>query len=228
MCNYNAYILGCDAVRFTNGFPSRLTYRVFTLSSSQSTRLIPEMNFTCDGSIVGYKVAGLIGRNHEIQVWRETSPDSQHYDKVDGKQIDDSLCTGGLNSDEVFQCNLTTRISVRSGDILGLKLPRHSRLLFATATKAPTNYVFTGSVSALAEPDSVELLPQITLEIESGTIYIVALFCQIACDYNLKAIPYDDVSWPPSVSSIHLQYSYGYNIKHCHVAMYDVSESASC
>ena len=173
-------------MRFTNGFPSRLTYHVFTLSSSQSTRLIPEMNFTCDGSIVGYKVAGLIdGRNHEIQVWRETSHSQPgvHYNKVASRRIDDSSCTGGLKSipsdEEVFQCNLISGISVQSGDILGLKLPRNSGLVFATATKAPTNYVFREGVSApvaLAENiTSPELLPQISVEIESGILQARAL-----------------------------------------------------
>ena len=164
---------------FTNGFPSRLVYRVFPLPS-QSTRLIPEMNFTCDGSIVGYTVAGvIIGNHNEIQVWRERNGYSQpgvHYNKIASRQIIANLCTGGLkrihSDEEVFHCNLITGISVQSGDILGLKLSHNSGLAFATATKAPTNYVFMERVSspvALTNNNSSpELLPQITLEIKSG------------------------------------------------------------
>ena len=166
---------------FTNGFPSRLVYRVFPLSPSQSiTRIIPEMNFTCDGSIVGYTVAGPIMGNPEIQVWTEISRSQPgvHYKKIASasRQIHNNLCTGGLkrirSNEEVFHCNLMTGISVQSGDILGLKLPRNSGLAFATTTKAPTNYVFMERVSspvALANNiSSPKLLPQITLEMESG------------------------------------------------------------
>jgi hypothetical protein len=170
---FGLYLIGGDAVKFTNGFPSRLVYSVlpFPVDTGNHNRivLIPEMNFTCNGSIVGYKAAGSITGNHEIQVWRETSHPHPgvHYDKIDGRQIGDSSCTAA--GPGLVKCRLMhpdSEISVQSGDILGLKLPRTSELMFATATKAPTNYVFREGVStSVASP---ELLPQITLEIESG------------------------------------------------------------
>ena len=177
---------------FTNGFPSRLAYRVLPhpASSSQSVIvLIPEMNFTCNGSIVGYTVAGLgsITDNHEIQIWRESeishSQSGVHYNKItaSSRRICDNLCTGGLyiqkiHSNDMLHCNLTTGISVRSGDILGLKLPRHSKLAFAAATKAPNNYVFSQGVNSasIESISSHQLLPQITLEIESGIWLILS------------------------------------------------------
>lgn len=179
---FTTIIIGGDAVSFTNGFPSSLVYRIFPLSPSQSTRLIPEMNFICNGTIVGYTIAGDIPvtENHQIQVWREKNSDhGVQYNKLDKIRIDrQSLCAGGLrmihSNYKVFHCNLTTtgRVSVQSGDILGLRLPPNSGLAFATATKAPTNYVFREGVSspvALANNISTPtLLPQITLEIEPG------------------------------------------------------------
>ena len=186
---YDFGLLGGDAVSFTNGFPSRLAYRVFPhpASSSRSVLvLIPEMNFTCNGSIVGYTVAGLgsITENHEIQTWREReishSQSGVHYNKItaSNRQIRNNLCTGGLqkiHNDDMLHCNLTTGISVRSGDILGLKLPHNSRLAFAAATKAPNNYVFSEEVNS-ASVESIsshQLLPQITLEIESGILWLI-------------------------------------------------------
>lgn len=172
-------------MRFTNGFPSRLVYSILPFPEDRVIVLIPEMNFTCNGSIVGYTVAGPIMRNPEIQVWRETSHSSQsgvHYIKIGSKQIDidNNFCTavGGL-----VKCRLSLMngISVQSGDILGFKLPHNSKLVVATATKAPTNYVFREGISSpvsLADNiSSPELLPQITLEIESGTIlYNILLY----------------------------------------------------
>ena len=190
---------------FTNGFPSRLAYRVLPhpASSSQSVIvLIPEMNFTCNGSIVGYTVAGLgsIMESHEIQIWREISH-SHQYNKTtaSSRKIRDDVCTGGLqkiHSNDILHCNLTTGISVRSGDILGLELPHNSRLAFAAATKAPNNYVFSEGVNS-ASVESIsshQLLPQITLEIESGIwlilpkeyyyiIYYIANLISL-CTYN--------------------------------------------
>ena len=127
---------------------------------------------------MGYTIAGdVTGDQHQIQVWRENDDHSQfgvHYNKIDTIQIDEHLCEGGLrtmhSNEKVFHCNLTTsnRVSIQSGDILGLKLPHNSGLAFATATEAPTNYVFMGDASLLALANNIsspKLLPQITLEI---------------------------------------------------------------
>ena len=161
-------------MRFANGFPSRLVYRMLPFPMDRAIVLIPEMNFTCNGSIVGYTVAGPIMGNPQIQVWRETSSSQSgvRYERIDSRQIiDDRLCTG-LTLKCHGSLQLMDRISVRFGDILGFKLPRNSKLMVATATQAPTNYVFEegisrGPVSLTDSISSPKLLPQITLEIES-------------------------------------------------------------
>ena len=166
----------------TNGFPSRLVYQVL-FRTGPSTRLIPEMNFTCNGVIVGYTAAMREQNKAQdpiVQIWRQNV--SHYYKTSDDIAIDKASCVGGLTevSSEVFQCNLmTTRTHVQPGDILGLELPPQNKddiiLGFARVSSGPTNYVFTGrglsSPAVLSNHNSVNWeLPQITLEIESGKL----------------------------------------------------------
>ena len=171
----------------TNGFPSRLVYQVL-FPTGPSTRLIPEMNFTCNGVIVGY-TAALREQNGDqdpiIQVWRKidtSQPISYRKTSQAGIAIDKALCVGGLTEirSEVFHCTLnetTTRVRVQLGDILGLELPPGNNddiiLGFARTSRGPTNYVFNrqglSSPAVLSRRNSVnQELPQITLEIGSG------------------------------------------------------------
>ena len=183
----------CDARGCcTNGFPSTLVYEVFFPTGS-SSRLIPEMNFTCNGSIVGYTAAlgEQTGEDAIIQIWRKTGTSQpESYNKTSaGIAIDAALCVGGLTevSSEVLHCslnNITTRVPVQPGDILGLQLPARRNndpiiLAFARVSSGPTNYVFTEQ--RLSSPavlsDSVNWdLPQITLEIGSGKYKTVLIY----------------------------------------------------
>ena len=180
--------IGGDAAACTNGFPTRLVYSI-SFPTGPSTRLIPEMNFTCSGIITGYTAAL---RDHSgdqdpiIQVWRKNTPQFGSYYKTSiDIAIDNALCVGGLTEvfSEVFHCNLnqnTTRVSVQPGDILGLELPPGGinddiRLAFARVSRGPTNYVFTkqGLLSPVALSSGTlmthnQILPQITLEMGSG------------------------------------------------------------
>ena len=177
---------GGDAANYTSGFPSRLIYDV-SLRAGPRIRLIPEMNFVCNGIITGYTVA-LRDRTHAgdqdpiIQVWRKnTSQFGSYYKTGPGIAIGSALCIGGLTekSSGVFHCNLNqtrARVSVQAGDILGLYLParENSDIAFAGVSSGPTNYVFDTSESqfsmylhALLRP-SIRELPQIILKIGSG------------------------------------------------------------
>ena len=170
----------------TNGFPSRLVYQVL-FRTGPSTRLIPDMNFTCNGVIVGYTAALRQQNGNQdpiIQVWRKnTSQPESYYNISTGIAIDAALCVGGLTevSSEVFHCNLntTTRVPVQPGDILGLELPQAGNndniiLGFARVSSGPTNYVFNRqrlpSPAVLSNRNSVNWdLPQIALEIGSDS-----------------------------------------------------------
>ena len=180
---------GGDAASYTSGFPSRLIYNV-SFSTGPYTRLIPEMNFACNGNITGY-TAVLRDRSGDqdpvIQIWRKnTSQFGSYYKTSPGIAIDSTLCVGGLTEvssvrdSEVFHCNLNqtrVRVSVQPGDILGLYLPTRDNndvdIAFARGINGPTNYVFNSQLSmyshATTRPDrTVAELPQITVEIGSG------------------------------------------------------------
>lgn len=166
--------IGGESVSYTNGFPTRLVYRIS--SPASSTRLIPDMNFTCNGVIAGYRAAGIQG-SPVIQVWRKNG--SLYSNTTAGIVIDGNLCKGGLEmcadlqDDRVLCCDLNrtiTNVPVQLGDILGLDLPRNSGLAFAAASRAPTNYIFgaeTSSPLALSS-NKQNILPQISLQIESA------------------------------------------------------------
>ena len=63
----DAVFTGGNAASYTNGFPGRLIYDV-RFPAEPSTRLIPEINFVCDGTIVGY-TAALRGVAGVIKFW---------------------------------------------------------------------------------------------------------------------------------------------------------------
>ena len=162
-------------------------------------RIIPEMNFTCNGTIVGFTVAGRQWRGKTtdpiIQIWRENSSQSDgvYYKTGTDIVIEETMCAETsiefqeFNTnflDLVLQCNLNeaNQVSVQPGDILGLKLPPRDesifRLAFARMSRGPTNYVFE-QPKELSYPDVAVLcnatsmnqqLPQIALQVESGMI----------------------------------------------------------
>ena len=177
-----------EACVCTSGFPERdrLVSNVFS-RSGPATRLIPEMSFTCDGTIVGF-TAAVNQQNGEqdpmIQVWSENSSQPGVYYKTTADiAIDGAVCVDGLTevSSRVFHCNLneSARVSVQPGDILGLELPPVNDddviLSFANVTRGPTNYVFeqqplSSPVVLSQNSNSVNQdLPQISLEVEPGT-----------------------------------------------------------
>ena len=189
---------GCsDTVtgRCSNGFPTRLVYRVdFPTVSEPSTRLIPEMNFTCSGIITGY-TAALRGHDQSgehdppiiIQAWRKNSSHPDFYYKTNTEiAIDETLCVGGLTEvyTEVFHCDLDMAIgrvvSVQPGDVLGLQISERSNddiaLGFVRVSSGPTNYVwgrfsiYSGSLSNSGRHADrmTRALPQINLKVEPG------------------------------------------------------------
>ena len=101
-----------------------------TDNSIEITVLIPEMNFTCDASIIGFTVAGkkLDSWPHSIiEIWRKNIP--LYYQAGSGLSVniaDRGVCvTMGKIAGDTSWCILRDhlQISVQPGDILGLKLP---------------------------------------------------------------------------------------------------------
>ena len=180
----------------TNGFPEmdRLVSDT-SFPSGPAVRLIPEMQFTCHGDIVGFTVAldqePSAAMQMEIQVWRpdnssqctdsQTGGASTYYKVGEGIAIRDAVCDNGLLEEELdvidtYHCQLneTVQVSVEPGDILGLKLPQGgSNLSFANVVKGPTNYIFLQlhpDMLSLVNHTSVSSdVPQILLDINSSS-----------------------------------------------------------
>ena len=142
-------------------------------SNHDTLRLIPEMNFACNGTVVGLTVAGRWERESgttspTIQIWRQDKSSKNIYHRTNASiaiRIDESVCvdTSALfqrsvsaDSAQVWQCTTSnSTLVVQAGDILGLLLPPGNdtsfQMSFARVSRGPTNYVF-------AEPDQQKVL----------------------------------------------------------------------
>ena len=167
----------------TSGFPDRLVSSV-SRTTKDSTRLFPEMTFTCnDTLIVGYTVvvAQLNDPFPVIQIWRKdiNSELPVAYNKV--AEIEKNDCIHGLTTgsdDRIRHCDLneTAYVTTQCRDILGLEVPQ-TTLGFATVNDGPTNYVFEelslSSPVLLSNRSSLNYdFPQIYFDIVSGILVV--------------------------------------------------------
>ena len=114
-------------------------------------RLIPGMNFTCNGTITGMTVVGEKqsngGQRMKLSVWREN--ESGFYCKAEEFFLSPDKCNKVENYSKVFNCQLPVnmKVSVGPGDILGIELP-HQNLanfeLYSVPESGLTNYIFYG------------------------------------------------------------------------------------
>lgn len=172
----------------TVNFKDELTFdgRVRGQNTTIETRLIPNMGFTCNGTIVGFTMTGTNGagvHDPKIQVWRENKAQCGSYQKMDSEiVIHESSCSNITQlavqkQVRIFHCALKPELqaSVLYGDILGIELPPTSDSdfdLFFT-DEGPTNYVFLQQVSSeidiIQGSHIVKEQPQIQLDIVSGS-----------------------------------------------------------
>ena len=140
------------------------------------TRIIPEISFTCSGTVTGWRAAGEIRSaltNSVLSIWRERSSGSGIYDRVSGIEL-------GICGDEdpapsvmsnIYECILPQTVSVQPGYIVGIELPpeNESRFrLYFNSQGGQTNYVFEGhgTTFSMSQAISSELdQPQISLTI---------------------------------------------------------------
>ena len=104
-------------------------------TNSSETRLIPEMEINCTGTLVGWTNSGRMGSGTmypKLQTWRRSNTDANLYFKNGAEiQIDaqGSVCetlTRNVNCNQEFYCRLSPAnyLSVLSGsDIIGVELP---------------------------------------------------------------------------------------------------------
>ena len=205
-----------DDTTCSRGFPDIPVGRVSTQTHSDdvTTRIIPEMNFTCNVTIFGFMVAGLRlyqPPHAKIEIWRKIS--DYEYEIVSEINVDTDASTQNEERvcvhtrpaiSNVVWCvfNDASHVTVQPGDILGLELPkaRNSEVYFTDG--GPTNYVFSGRVNSTIsllndndrEMSKVQQLPQIVLNLTSGTFsmnactvqYINLVCCTLYADHCLS------------------------------------------
>ena len=147
------------------------------------TRIIPDMNFTCNGTVTYWRAAGGFetggNRNSVLSIWRERSNEPGTYDRIGRIKL--GRCGGerqaqlvmGMNN--VYECTLPQSewVTYQHGDIVGIELFTASDVrfrLYFNSIGGSRNYIFTGKSS---HPNNVELnnhedtetqdLPQISL-----------------------------------------------------------------
>lgn len=162
-----------------------------TSSSSITTLLIPDLNFTCNASIVGFIVTGgnfYRSPYSKLQIWRNDHSKNSVYSQV-RSGISVNLVNGGpvcvaswvvgalswcILDDDLF-------ISIQPGDILGLELPRsNSEVEIFFTRRGPINFVFerqlglssTANLLSNRSFSEVQQLPQIIFNLTAGVLLI--------------------------------------------------------
>ena len=150
-----------------------------------TTRLFPDMQFGCYGTIVQVTAAVVDDGGQEspkIQIWRENNTQSDLYHKISSSDIlvrrRNPPCYQNSLSNGIFQCTLREdlRISVQPGDFLGLEIPPISSddLEIYFQPGGPTNLAFqdrqgsTVDLSTEAHATTNDE-PQITFLVVLGT-----------------------------------------------------------
>ena len=168
-----------------------------TRDSGITTLLIPEMNFTCNATIVGFIVAGSdlnSGPHSQVQIWRKNN--SAVYYQVGNFSVD----TAGGNTVCMAEraivgntrwCTLRNNllVSVQPGDIFGLELPSTNDDEIFFTSGGPVNYVFGCRLNSNANLSNngsytiAQQLPQIVLNLTSGKA-CAGNFCGLSVHYN--------------------------------------------
>ena len=187
----------------TDGFPMQFRLgnnrdRYFSdraVAASYSI-LIPDMKFTCDGTIARVTVGGVLqaGKNQSIKLctWKENATKPGIYHKSE-EIIDLAPDTCDYNnSNGRYMCRLMgrNRISVECGDILGIELPPSEDADFElNSVPAPPlmNYIFEGTnlsstVNLYKRIGEIRMRPLIMLRINTDSgIHYIAIILYLIC-----------------------------------------------
>ena len=153
--------------------------------------IIPEMNFTCNASIIGFIVAGRelsFTLHSQIQIWQKNSLQNFVYNKVGGISVNMAGYGGVHAAQRTFSnarwCILldAAQVSVESGDILGLELPDNNCGVYFTKG-GPENCVFQNQLGSTVNfsndsscMHSQHQLPQISFNFTSGKRFELLFF----------------------------------------------------
>ena len=171
----------------SEGFSSAVTDCVqscYYKSDMTITRFIPDMNFTCHGTVVAWRAAGIRDQgtaNVNFDIWRRTGDET--YSKM--ATIELGTCGIGVEASavaglpNVYECTLpeSLRVVVQPGDIVGIEVPSKSEIRFgllfnnADLSSGPTSYIYSGRPSTITLGSSLYTSPndqpQISVTIEA-------------------------------------------------------------
>ena len=112
--------------------------------------LIPEMNFTCRGTIEKVTVVGKRqeGPNPmQLQIWRPVEDITEHYHRVNNISLSPAICMSlkDIFRDVcIYECKPNDIMQVLPGDILGIELPHRHDVNFElySIKSRVTSYTF--------------------------------------------------------------------------------------
>ena len=190
----NAFISESDLIAIIGGLKSK----------DKQQRLIPSINFTCNGSVTKWIVAGKkqSGRNHDfypvLQIWRSNGVGT--YNQVGSTtlilQDDDSQDLG------VYEYSPQLPLEFQAGDVLGIFQPEGGKNKLKISSgigTGPLNYFVDTDRATMPPSDTFTLsedtdndLPLVTVEISKFrtsyivivNLYIFILFFHFLCTHN--------------------------------------------
>ena len=148
-----------------------------------STRIIPDMNISCNGTLAGWSVAGtktsgasLSDQFPSLKIFRPINLASRTYSYVG--EVELGKCGSAFAEEiqtNIHTCSLPTepRLSVRQNDIIGIFSPDQQSFTvnFLTSMSAPQNFVYASNVTtdiAIEDAATTQNTPLINLEIAQG------------------------------------------------------------
>ena len=135
------------------------------------------MRITCNGVLVGLSVAGETrggGAYPILQIWRPTGPTSNDYERIS----EYTFPIGCSQTNNVWQCTVSSSIDVEVGDIIGIDLPANQQQqsafgIYFTSQSSSTSYILDSELaSTFSVPGSTtaSAQPVLTLDIQEQGI----------------------------------------------------------
>ena len=132
--------------------------RTITNQAHRQQRIIPHINFTCDGAITKWIVAGRWDEDPnsewypDIQIWRRTG--TNMFTKVGNTTL---RVEGGSDTVTYYEHSLITPLNFQAGDVLGIFQPGRGRnrlRVYFLSGVGPRNYYETVASNDIVEPPS--------------------------------------------------------------------------
>ncbi len=184
------YSLGGGSTECVQGFLNREALETYGAvidthlrSHVQEQRLIPQLEFTCNGNITKWIIGGhrrptpLGSAQPQLQVWRRL-PTESAYNRIAYSEVTDLTLTDRPN---VYEVVPSSPLMIQAGDILGYFQPSHEEsgvlLYYLQEFDGPMNYRrvsnipmesdFLLQINLIQDTD----LPLVTVEIGKWIIY---------------------------------------------------------